>query len=147
MSGRHNILVSTPDRSVRKQLIDHLSAQGYRVLTAERGSDALLVVAEDTARLVILDLAIQEPSGMRTVEILRKIRPRLPVIVLSGDDTVETGRQILQHGPFYYLLKPICLEELDQLVRIAISLNKRLTPGIDERRQETVLDREEGTGV
>jgi len=147
MERHKTILLATPESSTSQEVLDHLSALGYPVVTVERGSDAVLAVAEDKVGLVILDISVEEPSGVRTVEILRKIRPRLPVIVLSGDDTVETGRQILQHGPFYYLLKPLCLEELEQLVRIAISLNKRLTPGIDGRRQKTVLDREEGTGT
>jgi len=121
------ILIATPEPSIKQQILDWLSAQGYRTAAVEWGGDALLAVAEDNVRLVIMDLSLQEPSGAKTVEILRKIRPRLPVIVLSGDHSIETGRQVLQHGVFYYLLKPLDLKELDQVVRTALAHGKRFT--------------------
>ena len=132
MKDHRSILVVTSEPSPRQEIVDCLSAQGLRAVAVERGSDALLAVAEDNICLVVLDLSVQEPSGARTFEILRKMRPRLPVIVLSGDSSVETGRQILQLGVFYYLLKPLNLEELDQVVRLALALGKRLGAGMDE---------------
>jgi DNA-binding NtrC family response regulator len=131
------ILIATPDQVTQQQFHDWLSSQGYRVAAVERGSDVLLAVAEDNIRLVILDLSIQEPSGAKTVEILRKIRPRLPVIVLSGDHSIETGRQVLQHGVFYYLLKPVDVKELDQVVQTALVRGKRSAVGIDEGAPKT----------
>jgi DNA-binding NarL/FixJ family response regulator len=85
----------------------------------------LLAAAEDRCELAIIDLAIREPAGAETVEIVRKMRPRLAVIVLSDDNSVETGRQVLQLSPFYYLLKPLNQEELGQLVELALSGGKR----------------------
>lgn len=122
------ILVATSDPSAGQAIIEHLTARGHRASTVERGADALLAVAEDRFELAIIDLAIQEPVGAKTVEIVRKMRPRLPVIVLSDDDSVETGRQVLQHGPFYYLLKPLNLEELWQIVQLALCGGKRAMP-------------------
>ena len=124
MKDHRKILIAASDPSTRREILDRLSVQGYQAIAVERGSDALLAVTEDNVGLAILDISVQEPSGARTVEILRKMRPRLPVIVLSGDPSVETGRQILQHGVFYYFLKPLDLEELDQIVRIALAPNK-----------------------
>lgn len=132
MANHRIILVATPEPLARLELLARFSGQGYQVIAVERGSDALLVVAEESVGLVILDISIQDPSGAKTVEILRKMRPRLPVIVLSGDHSVEAGRQILQHGVFYYFLKPFNPEELDQIVRLALTPSKRLAAGMDE---------------
>jgi DNA-binding NtrC family response regulator len=132
MANHRIILVATPEPLARQELLARFSGQDYQVIAVERGSDALLVVAEESVGLVILDISIQEPSGAKTVEILRKMRPRLPVIVLSGDHSVEAGRQILQHGVFYYFLKPFNPEELDQIVRLALTSSKRLAAGMDE---------------
>ena len=146
MLGNRIILIATPEVSTRQEVLDRLSAQGYQVISVERGSDVLLAVAGDSIGLAILDLSIEEPSGVKTVEILRKMRPRLPLIVLSGDHSVEAGRQILQHGPFYYLLKPLNLEELDQLVRIALSSKRPLTAGMREGHLEPgQMERKGGT--
>jgi len=110
----------------------------------ERGSDALLSIAESNISLVILDISIQDPSCPKTVEILRKMRPRLPVVVLSGDPSVETGREILQHGVFYYFLKPLDFEELDQIVHVALAPNKRLAAGMKPGAPKTRLGKEKG---
>jgi DNA-binding NtrC family response regulator len=132
MRERRVILVATPEQAVGQDLVDRFLGQGYQAIAVERGSDALLAVAEENVGLVVLDISIQEPSGAKTVEIFRKMRPRLPVIALSGDSSVEMGRQILQHGVFYYLLKPIDLEVLDQIVRIALEPSKPLKAGSEQ---------------
>lgn len=144
MTNHRIIVVATPEPLARQELLARFSGQGYQVIAVERGSDALLVVAEESAGLVILDISIEDPSGARTVEILRKMRPRLPVIVLSGDHSVEAGRQILQHGVFYYFLKPVNPEELDQIVRLALTPGKRLAAGMDEGALKDGLGKEKG---
>jgi DNA-binding NtrC family response regulator len=144
MANHRIILVATPEPSARQELLARFSGQGHQVIAVERGSDALLVVAEGSVGLVILDISIQDPSGAKTVEILRKMRPRLPVIVLSGDHSVEAGRQILQHGVFYYFLKPFNPEELDQIVRLALTSSKRLAAGMDEGALKDGLGEKKG---
>ena len=141
------VLIATAEPSTRQEILECLSVQGYQTVAVERGSDALLAVAEDNIGVAIVDLSIQEPSGIRTVEILRKMRPRLPLIVLSSDDSVETGRQILQHGPFYYLLKPLNLDELAQLVGIALTPNKRSAAGTDISASRTKRGEEKGVTI
>lgn len=132
MSNDRKILVATSEVAIREQVLGCVSAKGYQVVAAERGCDALLAVVEQDVGLVILDLSINEPSGVNTVEILRKMWPRLPLVVLSGDASLEAGRQILQHGVFYYLLKPLDLEEIDQVVQIALASNKPFAAGKDQ---------------
>ena len=144
MANHRIILVATPEPLARQELLARFSGQGYQVIAVERGSDALLAVAEESVGLVILDISIQDPSGAKTVEILRKMRPRLPVIVLSGDHSVEAGRQILQHGVFYYFLKPFNPEELDQIVRLALTPGKRLAAGMDEGALRDRLGEQKG---
>lgn len=136
MSDHRQVLIATSELLIQEQVGSCVLAKGYQIVAAERGCDALLAVVEQDVGLVILDLSINEPSGVKTVEILRKIRPRLPVVVLSGDTSLEAGRQVLQHGVFYYLLKPLDLEELDQIVRIALASNRQLTAGVDQGTQE-----------
>jgi DNA-binding response OmpR family regulator len=120
------ILIATPDGVTGRAIVDHLAGLGYGSVVVGAGGDALLSVVEKQVGLAVVDLALEEPCGKKVLEILRKMRPRLPLIVLSGDSSVETGREILQHGPFYYLIKPVNLEELGQYVRIALARNRRI---------------------
>ncbi len=144
MKDHRKVLIAASERSTRQEILDHLSVQGYQAIAVERGSDALLAVTEGNISLAILDISVQEPSGAKTVEILRKMRPRLPVIVISGDPSVEAGRQILQHGVFYYFLKPLDLDELDQIVRIALASSNRLKAGRGQGAPKTPLGDEKG---
>lgn len=136
MSDQRKVLIVTPELSIRQQILSRVSAKGYQAIAAERGYDALLTVVEQNVGLVIIDLSIDESAGVKTVEILRKIRPRLPLVVLSGDWSLEAGRQVLQHGVFYYLLKPVDLEELDQIIRIAFTSNRQQTAEMEQKAQE-----------
>lgn len=145
MKDRRIILIATSEPITGQEILGRLSSQGYRAVVVERGSDALLAVAEENVSLIILDLSIQEPPGAKTVEILRKMRPRLPIIVLSGDHSVETGRQVLQQGVFYYFLKPLNHEELDQIVKIALAPSKRLKAEVEQSTPpRTGLGKEKG---
>jgi DNA-binding NarL/FixJ family response regulator len=65
--------------------------------------------------------------------------------VLSGYNSIETGRQILQHGVFYYLLKPVDVKELDQVVQTALARGKRSAAGIDEGAPKTGPEPEKGS--
>ncbi len=136
MSDQRKIVIAVPESSSRQQIVGSVSAQGYQAVTAEIGGDALLAVVEQDVALVILDLSIAEPSGSKTVEILRKIRPRLPLVVLSGDRSLEAGRQVLQYGVFYYLLTPCDPDELDQVIRMALVSEKQRAAGVGERPGE-----------
>ena len=152
MSGQRKVLIVTSELSIRQQILSRASAKGYQAVAVERCCDALLAVFEQNVGLVIIELSIDEPAGVKAVEILRKIRPRLPLVVLSGDRSLEAGRQVLQHGVFYYLLKPFDCEELDQIVQIALTSNKQraagpvlsLVEGVEQGAQEVRLVGERG---
>jgi DNA-binding NtrC family response regulator len=136
MNDQRKVLIVAPESAIRQQILSRVVAQACPTVTAETGSDALLAVIEHDVALVILDLSIAEPSGSKTIEILRKIRPRLPLVVLSGDRSLEAGRQVLQHGVFYYLLTPFEGNELDQIVQIALTSTKQRAAGVAERSRE-----------
>lgn len=136
MTDQRKVLIVASESTIRQQILSRVAAQACQTVTAETGSDALLAVVEHDVALVILDLSIAEPSGSKTIEILRKIRPRLPVVVLSGDRSLEAGRQVLQHGVFYYLLAPFDVDELDQIVQIALTSTKQRAIGVEERSRE-----------
>ncbi|MDE2059816.1 MAG: response regulator [candidate division NC10 bacterium] len=136
MSDQRKIVIVTPELSIRQQIFSRVAAKGYPAVAVERGYDALLTVVEQNVGLVILDLSIDESAGVKTVEILRKIRPRLPLVVMSGDRSLEAGREVLQHGVFYYLLKPFDLEELDQIVESALTSNRQRAAGMEKRVYE-----------
>jgi PAS domain S-box-containing protein len=122
--GRNElILFIDDDRSVREMVGPALTDQGYRVLSAANGAEALALLDQhkDDARLVFTDIAMPVMDGVEMLAILRQRCPQLPVILMSG--ALDTGKQQLPPGTTAFLAKPFRLEQLLAAVAGALSDN------------------------
>lgn len=103
----HTILVVEDTDLLRRMYSDRLAADGYRVLSASDGLEALSALRTDTPDLILLDLIMPKMSGLEVLELVKK-DPRLkhiPVLILSnlGQDTdMQRG---LDLGAVDYLIK------------------------------------------
>lgn len=113
------ILVVDDEPQVRELLERVLSAQGYRVLTACDGEEALRVVEQQvgTIDLVLLDLVMPRLSGELVLATLRSYYKQLPVIVMSGHTERETLQNVGRKANAVYLGKPFKLAVLLDAVR------------------------------
>jgi two-component system, OmpR family, KDP operon response regulator KdpE len=119
MTKRATILVVDDEPPIRRLLRTSLDAQGYDVVEAGTGADALLAVERERPDLVILDLGLPDLSG---VEVLRALRQRssLPVIILSVRDDERGKVEALDLGADDYVTKPFGVEELVARIRTAL---------------------------
>lgn len=78
--------------------------------------DLLLFLLEHDCLAAIYGLESPSEVGLKVVQILRRIRPKLPLIVISDEATREVGGKILQEGVNYYALKPISPEQFHQVM-------------------------------
>ena len=78
------ILVVDDDASVREMISRVLVEEGYRVLSAANGRDALSLVVERTIHLVLLDLNLPGQGGWDIFEVLKNNNPALPVIIITA---------------------------------------------------------------
>ncbi len=110
------------DRMRRK--IDHLDC-GFRVTgCAENGREALELLAEAGADLVITDIRMPVMDGIELIRRVREQQPRLECALISGHGDFEYARTALRLGICEYLLKPVSEDELQQaLVRIREKLD------------------------
>jgi len=122
MSERKNVIVATADQDAKEAICDSL--QGFSrecsVKPVEEGGKAILTLLNEGADLVIVDLNLGGISGLEAVEIMRKSRPKVPIIVISSDKSVETGSKVMQQGIFYYMFKPFRVDELRTVVESAL---------------------------
>lgn len=91
---RPRLLVVDDDAAIREVAAAMLAEEGYRVMTAEDGVEALELVAVSPPDLVITDLRMPRMSGYELLKVLRAQFPRLPVIAISGEfsgDTLPPG--------------------------------------------------------
>ncbi|MBQ6697272.1 MAG: response regulator transcription factor [Lachnospiraceae bacterium] len=115
-------LVVEDDKEINRLLREYLTEQGYQVLSAYQGLEAIRMFEQyQDICLVLLDIMLPFQSGDM---VLKKIREtsNVPVIVLSAKDTVQTKVDIIRMGADDYITKPFDLDEV--LVRIEAVLRR-----------------------
>jgi DNA-binding response OmpR family regulator len=108
------VLLVEDDAPLRNAMTVLLAREGYLVLTAATGRDALSTLRTpfSPVDVVLLDVGLPDISGVDLCARLRQFYPQLPVIVCSGNaDPEEVGR-LLRHGAHRYFQKPVSPEEL-----------------------------------
>ena len=133
VDGGGTILIGSSEASVKKTLTDFITATfNKEVLGVTETSDFLLETIDKDVELAIIDTNLKGLTTAKTIQILKKCRPRVPVIVISDDYSVATGSRIIEQGVFYYTYKPIDLESFREIVDSA--LKKRAREEAQERR-------------
>ncbi|MBI1761182.1 MAG: sigma-54-dependent Fis family transcriptional regulator [Acidobacteria bacterium] len=116
------ILIIDDQPSVRFGLRNLLEAEGYRVLEAETGAQALAVITEQAPQLILLDLRLPDTDGLTLLPQIRAIDDEAPIIVLTAHGTIETAIRALKAGAENFLTKPFDADSL--LILIARTLEQ-----------------------
>ena len=120
------ILVVDDEVDFLETIINRLNKRKLDAVGATSGEEALGLIKEQLFDVVLLD--IKMPGGMDGIEVLReikRIKPLVEVILLTGHASVETSIEGMKLGAFDYLLKPIKFEDL--LQKIASAFEKKAT--------------------
>jgi two-component system, NtrC family, response regulator AtoC len=133
----NTILVADDESEIRSYLGSALGSQGYRVEYADNGNDVLARVQanndphEADVALILLDILMPDRDGLRTLEELRRIRPEVPVIMLSGASSTGNIVTAMKGGAIDFLEKPVSYRDL------AAAIQKALPPGENAPFSET----------
>jgi len=114
------ILVVDDEPGVRESVRGVLTDEGYRVVEAEDGRDALQLMATERPRLVILDIWMPEMDGIELLRHIRDSHPGTPVVVISGHGNIETAVTATKLGAFDFIEKPFSLDGLLHVVDRAL---------------------------
>jgi two-component system, cell cycle sensor histidine kinase and response regulator CckA len=131
MCGTETVLLVEDEESVRESTAEYLTESGYTVLKAKGGPDALQVAEQycGTIHLLLTDLIMPQMSGRELSERVRKARPELRVVFISGySNHMLSTEQVLD--PQHVLLqKPFRLDALGKSVREALSSSSSAAAG------------------
>jgi len=114
------ILVVDDEELIRWSLEQNLSDEGYQVLTAGTGEDALRVVREELPDLIFLDLQLPGISGMEVLQKVKEISSDIIVVIITALGVVEMVVKAMKLGAYDYINKPFNLDELSLIVEKAM---------------------------
>jgi two-component system nitrogen regulation response regulator GlnG len=120
MTTLPTVLIADDDRSIRTVLTQALGRSGYQVRATSSAATLWRWVEDGEGDLVITDVLMPDENGLDLVPRIRRIRPELPVIVMSAQSTLTTAVQATQRGAFDYLPKPFDLADLLAVVDRAV---------------------------
>jgi len=123
--SRETILVAEDDRHLREGLVETLAAEGYRVLAASDGAEALALFAAQRPDLVLLDIMMPEVNGYDVCRRLREQDRQVPVLMLTAKGEEIDKVLGLELGADDYITKPFGVHELR--ARIAAALRRSRT--------------------
>jgi len=115
------ILVADDDKNVRLLLETELILEGYRVILASNGLEALEKVKDKAPDLVILDVKMPQMHGLKTLEAIRKENKKLPIIICSAYDKMRDDYAVWAGQVAGYLTKPIDFNHLKTIIRKSLT--------------------------
>jgi two-component system nitrogen regulation response regulator NtrX len=116
------ILVVDDEVSICQSLKAILSDEGYQVLVAGSGEEAVQLIEDEMPQLVLLDIWLPGMDGLETLKAIKKAHPKVLVIIMSGHGTIETAVKATKLGAFDFIEKPLSLDKIIILVNNAINL-------------------------
>lgn len=110
------ILISSDDDIMRDVIKSFLSKEGYSVLSAKNGIDAIRILRVEDVNLVMTDLKIRGTDGIEIMRQAVKINPNVSVVLLTTFSDLDVTLKAVKEGAFDYLTKPFKIEEVSFLV-------------------------------
>src|SRR5437764_2983968 len=122
-----NILVADDDAAIRTVLNQALSRAGYEVRSTGNAATLWHWISQGDGDLVVMDVVMPDENAFDLLPRIKKLRPDLPVVVMSAQNTFMTAIRASERGAYEYLPKPFDLKEVIAIVGRALSEPKTRT--------------------
>ncbi|HBS7746323.1 TPA: two-component system response regulator GlrR [Klebsiella pneumoniae] len=132
------LLLVDDDPGLLKLLGMRLISEGYSVVTAESGPEALRVLGREKVDLVISDLRMDEMDGLQLFSEIQKGHPGMPVIILTAHGSIPDAVAATQQGVFSFLTKPVDKDALYKAIDEAL---EQRSPATDEAWRQAIVTR------
>lgn len=127
MTIRDKILVAEDDKSISSLIRTILNTNGYEVISASHGAEALSMISSHCPELMVLDLGLPDMDGVELIKAVRRWS-NMPIIVVSARSYERDKVQALDLGADDYVTKPFSSDELLARIRVAMR-HTRAVPG------------------
>ena len=133
------ILVVDDEKNYLLVLSAVLEDEGYEVLAANGGHEALEIQKSSDLDLILTDMKMPSMDGIELLENVKALDPDLPVIMMTAHGTIDKAVEAMQKGAYSYILKPFDNERLTMYVKKAVALfqvvkdNRRLRETVESQ--------------
>ncbi len=129
------VLVVDDERSIRLTVREFLRDADYEVSVAKDADEAMKLLMAADFDVVLADILLPRTTGLELLKTIKEMSPRVQVILMTGEPTVETASEAVRTGAFEYLSKPFGKEQLLRTVSSAAKVK-----ALDEERQRLAED-------
>jgi len=143
MAGKLKILVLDDEPPITKVLSRFLRSHGYEVFEVNNPLKVEEYLLYTDLSLLISDVNMPGMDGLEVLELVKKSKPELPVLILTGVSTIETAVQATKLGASEYLTKPINNESLLKAVRTHIQVDQAIPESVKELINESLAGEED----
>lgn len=135
------ILIIEDEAAIRRVLVKILTEENnsYEVSEAEDGLQGIEMIKKNDYDLILCDIKMPKMDGVEVLEALKKLKPEIPIVMISGHGDLDTAVNTMRLGAFDYISKPPDLNRLLNTVRIALDRkelvveNTRLKKKVDKK--------------
>lgn len=117
---KDKLLIVDDEKNIREGLQKALTLDGYDVMLASDGREALDRIEEGDIDLVITDLKMPRLSGEELMKDALENYPYLPIIILTGHGTIENAVEAMRNGAYDFITKPLNIDKLSLIVKRAL---------------------------
>lgn len=137
--GEEKIIIVDDEAEMRDRLRDVLEEQGYWIRTVGDGSQAIEQTKRDEFNLALVDLRMPGMGGLELMREMRRISPKLVVVLITGYASLETAVEAIRQGAYDYITKPF--KPSDLITTIERGLEKQRLAGENEKLLENLKEK------
>lgn len=130
------IVVADDDPATRELFAEVLEGEGYEVIRASSGENALELIRGETPDLLLVDVKMPGMTGLEVTRIARREYPQVAVIVVTAFGSFESAVEAIHEGAFDFISKPMNLDALRETVRRALAQRRVVLNGDAGAREE-----------
>lgn len=122
---KEKILIVDDEQNIREGLQDLLQLEGYETEVAQSGNVAKKILNEQSIDLILSDLRMSDGSGEILLRHVTQKFPEIPIIMITGEGTIEGAVEAMSQGAYSFLTKPVKNKVLLSFVRKALDIRKK----------------------
>lgn len=144
-----SLLVIDDEAGICRTIQNILQSSTLRIFTASTGAEGLQILRDELPYVVLLDIRLGKLSGLDLFNQIHEIHPKALIIFITGHGTADTAIEAMKVGAFDYLVKPLDLDQLTQVVEQALKIGRLMHAAAaidDDTPTDDASDRLVGNG-